>query len=388
MTCALFCRKGRGMASTLAILAAALAAAGLSSCTSGAELTVSASSPQLKQEIARLAADYQRTNGFRITLAGGPSLTRDTAITIGWSFAEPRGGAGFRTIPAAQLQKAGFSTALAFERWALGDAGWREVPILWDAWGIAYPPGTPAPPGEARPFEWKDRGAFSKARQTILAPGGESGARQSLFWVTNNQLPEQDVVTGMLLGGAERSGKASLRYFKSFAAMGKDPILSAGSFSLMKPDVENLARNTRVDLLFGSYEWLRGVPRRGPRDFHALAYPLSQGFALPVSILTGRIKGAGASAAKSADFLVWLLSPENQKELSGRTGYLASNFNAANLDLNAKGAREAAIGAVRIVPVDPEPSKGSAAEAWDSLLGGILVRPTDWERVLAERGNR
>jgi hypothetical protein len=154
---------------------------------------------------------------------------------------------------------------------------------------------------------------------------------------------------------------------------------------MMKPDVENLARNTRVDLLYGSYEWLRGVPGTGRRDFHALVYPLSQGYAMPVSVLTGSVRGAGASAAKARDFLIWLLSPEKQKDLSDLTGYMAANFNAANLDLNSLGARNAAIGAARTVPIDPEPMKGSASEAWDSLLERVLAKPSEWERVVAEK---
>jgi ABC-type glycerol-3-phosphate transport system substrate-binding protein len=109
---------------------------------------------------------------------------------------------------------------------------------------------------------------------------------------------------------------------------------------------------------------------------------------MPVSILGGRVAGSGSSAARAQDFLLWLLTPPNQKTLSNGTGYMAANFNAANLDLNGRGAREAAIGAVRIVPVDPQPLKGSAAESWSSLLGRILARPTDWEQVLAEKGGR
>jgi len=376
------------MVSALAIVAAALVTAGLSSCTAGAELMVSASSAQLKQEIARLAADYQRTKGFRITLAGAPSSTRSAAVTIGWSFVPSKDDGKTFPLSEEKVQAAGFRTALAFERWGRSDAGWREVPILWDAWGVASPPGKVAALNDRTTFEWKDRGALITAKLALLSPGGDSGARQSLFWFAGAEFPEEGAVTGTLLGGAERLGPAARAYFKSFAAIGGDPVFSRGSFTLLKPDVENLARNTGADLLYGNYQWLRGIQRPGGRNFRALVYALPHGYAMPVSILAGRVTGSGSSAARAQDFLLWLLSPENQKELSGRTGYMASNFTAANLDLNAKGARDAAIAAVRIVPVDPEPVKGSAAESWDSLLGGILATPADWERVLAERGKR
>ena len=385
MTSVLFCRKGRAMVSTLAILSAALVTAGLSSCAAGAELIVSTSSPQLKQEIARLAAEYQRTKGFRITPVDRLSSTRSTAVTIGWSFVTSKNDGRPFPLSKEKVQAAGFRTALAFERWALSDAGWREVPILWDAWGVASPPGKVAALNGRTTFEWKDRGSLIKARLVLLSPGGDSGARQSLFWFADAELPGESALNEALLGGAERTRPASRAYFRPFAAIGTDPVFSRGSFSLMKPDVENLARSTRVDLLFGNYAWLRGIQRPGGRDFRSLVYPLPHGYAMPVSILGGGVTGSGSSAAKAQDFLLWLLSPENQKELSGRTGYLASNFNAVNLDLNAKGARDAAIAAVRIVTIDPEPVNGSAAESWASLLGGILAKPTEWERVVAER---
>ena len=388
MSSAPFCQKSRALVWTLAILAAALVAAGLSSCTSGVELIVSASSPQLKQEIVTLAADYQRTKGFRITPADKPSSPRGTAVTIGWSFAEARGEAGLRTIPAAQLQEAGFSTALAFQRWAHGDTGWKEVPILWDAWGVVSSRDAHRPVGAAGTFGWKDRSAFIKAGQGILLPGGESGVRQALFWFTDAQFPQEGAVSGILLGGAERSGPAGLAYFRSLAALGRDPVFQPGAFNLMKPDVENQARTTGVNLLFGSYQWLRGIPGGAGRDFRALVYPFPQGYVMPVSMLSGRVTGSDAAAARAQEFLLWLLSPANQKALSNASGYMAANFNAANLDPNALEARNAAVGAARVVLIDPEPGKGTASESWDSLLGRILARPMEWERVLAEKENQ
>ena len=369
-------------------LAAALAAAGFSSCSRTADLVVEPASAPLRQELSRLAAEYSRAGGVRLRLVDQAPSTESAAVTIGWGFAPSRTDARPFPISKEKLQAAGFRTALAFEQWALSGTGWREVPLLWDAWGVASAPGTLPVPGDRVTLGWKDRAALARPGQAPLSPGGESGVRQSLFWFAGTGLPEEGALNGTLLGGAERSAPASRAYFETFAAIGKDPVFSSRSFSLMKPDVENLARTTRVNLLFGNYEWLRGIQRTGGRDFRALVYTLPQGYAMPVSLLCGRVTGSGDSAARAQDFLLWLLSSENQKVMSGRTGFMAANFNAANLDLNAKAARDAAIGAVRIVPIDPAPVKGSAAEAWDSLLAGILARPTDWERVLAERGKK
>jgi hypothetical protein len=381
--------RSRGTVSILVVVCAALVTAGLSSCTQGAELIVAASSPQLKREMGRLAADYQKTTGFRITPVDAPTSARSITVTIGWIFVPSKDDGKQVPLSKEKVQSAGFTTAMAFEQWCQGDAGWIQVPLLWDAWGVASPLGTGAVAAlrDVKTFEWKNRDAFITARLALLCPGGESGVRQSLFWFADAPFPEGTLM-GTLLGGADRTLPASLAYFKSFAAIGTDTVFSRGSFNLMKADVENLARSAGADLLFGNYQWLRGVQRPGGRDFRALIYSVPHGYAMPVSILGGRVAGSGSSAARAQDFLLWLLTPPNQKTLSNGTGYMAANFNAANLDLNGRGAREAAIGAVRIVPVDPQPLKGSAAESWSSLLGGILARPTDWEQVLAEKGGR
>jgi ABC-type glycerol-3-phosphate transport system substrate-binding protein len=234
-------------------------------------------------------------------------------------------------------------------------------------------------------FGWMDRSSFINAKQKVLFPGGDTGVRQSLFWFSDAELPEEAALRGMILGGTEQSGPASHGSFKSFAATAKDAIFSPGSFTMMKPDVENIERTAAVGPLFGNYAWLRGVQRTGRRDYRPLIYPLGHGYAMPVSILSGGVTGTGATADKARDFLVWLLSPQNQKLLSNATGYMAVNFNAADLDLNSKGARDAAIGAARIVLVQPEPTPGTAAESWGSLLGRILAAPSEWQRVLAER---
>jgi hypothetical protein len=367
------------------ILPALLAASVLCSCSPAIGLRVDAGSAALTTELGRMASAYSQSSGVHVRMLDASSSKTGVAVTIGWSFVDDG-----KTFPISQekVQAAGFRTALAFERWARGDAGWREVPILWDAWGVATPPGKAGAPSGPETFEWRDRGAFITSRKWFLAPGGESGARQSLFWFSDGELPEDSAVTGILLGGTERALPSGLAYFKLFAAITADPVFSRGSFNLLKPDVENLSRSSGADFLFGNYQWLRRIPRPGGRDFRSLVYPLSHGYAMPVSFLGGRVTGSGRSAERARDFLLWLLSPENQKELSGQSGYLAANFNAANLDLNGSRARDAAIAAARVVLIDPEPVKGSAAQSWDSLLGGILARPADWERVLAERGKR
>lgn len=220
-----------------------------------------------------------------------------------------------------------------------------------------------------------------------MVPGAEPGARQSLFWLASSELPETGPMAKIMADASYRTDPAHIRYFKAFASIGKDAALFPGSMVMMKPDVENLARVGRVDLPLGSYAWLRGMQGIGRRDFRSLAYPFSEGYAIPVALLVGRITGKGRSAAGARDFLLWLLSLENQKRLSEMTGYMAANFNAANLDQNALAAREAATAAERIVPIDPEPAQRSVSAAWDSLLGRILAKPSEWERVLAEKEN-
>ena len=263
-------RRAAGLAAALA------AAAGLSSCSLRADLVVGSASPVLRQELSKLAAEYSRSSGLRITPADRPSSTGSPAITIGWSFIPSKEDEKPFPLSKEKIQAAGFRTAQAFEQWARSDTDWREVPILWDAWGVASSPGRVGVPDNGTTFGRKDRGALLKARQAFLAPGSESGVRQSLFWFADAQLPEESVLTGILLGEADRSGPASLADFKSFAAIRKDPLFSPGSFNLMKPDVENLTRNTVVNLLFGNYQWLRGIQGGGRRDFRPLVTARTQ----------------------------------------------------------------------------------------------------------------
>lgn len=367
----------------LLIITAQLAAAGLSSCSPHAVLVVGPASPQLRQELAKLAAGYSRSDGLRIAPAD-KAAPRGVTVAIDWSFPDPNEQPGLFSISKESAQKSGFSTAHAFEL-LLGDGkDWREMPILWDAWGTSSTPEKGVGLDAGATFEWQDRGTLLKVGQALLAPGGESGTRQSLFWFANAALPEQGALDGTMLGGDERSGTVGLGYFKAFAALTKDKAFSTNSFGMMKVDVENLAKGGKVGRLFGDYQWLRGIPGAGPRDFRALVYPLHQGRAMPVSLLSGRVLGSGATASKAKDFLLWLLSPENQKELSEKTGYMAANFKSANLDLNALKARDSAIASARIVLIDPEPRKGSAAESWDTLLGWVLAKPAELERILAE----
>jgi hypothetical protein len=383
------CRKieggGRFAAGVAAVFTALLIVAGLCSCSPSAVLVIGPSSDQLRQGLSRLAAIYTNTHRLRIKLSDKLNSIGDSAIIIDWSFIPVKTGKTQVTISKEKVQESGFDTALAFRRWEEQDEGWRDVPILWDAWGIASSPGRVAFLGDSKTFEWKDRFAFVKAKEPIIAPAGDPGVRQSLFWLVGADLPEQSTLDGIFLNGIERTGKVGRVFFESFTVLEKDPIFPVGSTGLTKADVSNLARNSNVGVVFGNYQSLRFLQGSGRRDFRSVVYPLSQGYAMPVSILAARISGSGAPAARARDFLIWLISAENQKKLSDDTGYMAANFNADNLDLNALDARDAAIGALRIVPIDPEPLQGTAAESWASLLGRVLARPADWERVITEK---
>ncbi len=353
--------------------------AALSSCSPKVQLRFEAGSPALKAELVRLASVYSRAKGAAVALADKAASPNATTLVVGWSL-----------LPAAgdPLPRGGYATAAAFERWARDGKAFREVPLLWDAWGIAASPERLAPLGSGKTFAWKDRGALGKARVPFLTAGGEPGVRQALFWSSWKDLPAQGELAGIESGGAERTAPASRASFKSFAAIGKDPILDHNAFHFKLADADNFARNSPASPLFGSYSWQRSVPGTGRRDFRALVYPLPQGYAMPVSMLCGRVTGTGASAAKARDFLSWLLSPENQKALSEATGYMAVNFNAANLDPNALAARDAALGAALAVPIDPEPLPGSTALSWDSLLAKVLAAPSEWERILSDKEYR
>jgi hypothetical protein len=365
---------------------AVLIAASLSACTARAALVIHSTTPRLRQGLSALAERYTRSAGLQLVVSDAPGA-HAVRVEIGWAFPAPRGEPGDRPIPDQVLRKSGYGTALAFERWARGDAGWRALPVLWDAWGMAGPPTPGKAAGSSGTFEWKDRTALVTTGQAALAPLGDPGTRQALFWFSSGLLPEEAVVTGIIAGGSERSSAPGLAHFESLAALGKDSFLSRnkGNTRLVKADVENIARNTGAGWLFGDYQWLRTGAGSAPGLFRALTYPSADGPAMPVSLLVGTVSGSGPAADRALEFLVWLASPENQKELSNASGFMAANFSAVNLDPGALEARQAAIKAARVVLVDPEPRAGSPAGSWDSVLERVLAKPVDWKRTLAEK---
>ena len=193
-------------------------------------------------------------------------------------------------------------------------------------------------------------------------------------------------MSGIALGTARGTGPAAA-LFASFAGLPKERFLPPDMLRYGEADAANFARTSGISALLGGYAWQRTVAGFERRDFRPLVYPTRGGYAMPVSLLTGRVEGRGRAASRAEDFLLWLLGPENQKKLSMGTGLMAANFAAANLDPNASAAREVALRAAEIVPIDPEPAKGSASEAWEALLARILDKPMEWKRVLAESGN-
>jgi len=392
----------RAVAPAAALFVAALGLS-LTGCASRAALVIHAASPELRQELAVLAERYTRTAGLQVVPAEAP-VAGAADIEIGWAFPVERaaqaaqaaqaspGAPTARPLSDQTLRRSGYGTALAFERWARGDGGWRALPLLWDAWGVAGPAGSPRGAGAARTFTWKDRDLLVRTGAGVVAPLGEPGVRQAWYWFSSGALPGDGTVQSILAGGPPRSSEPASGYFKSFAASGRDPLLSPdhGNTRLSAPDVENFARNGGADRLLGSYRSLRRISAVGaastiPREFTAIVYGAPEGYAMPVSVLVGRVTGSGAAAERAWQFLLWLASTENQKALSNASGYMAANFAAPNLDPDAAEARQAAVKAARVVFVDPEPRADSAAASWDSLLERVLARPADWQHAVTEK---
>ena len=353
-----------------AAMAVAVAALGaLISCTHAVNLQLDVSSAALRGQIAKVAAGYTSARGITVHIGDAAAASKGPALVIGWSFPGPA-RSDARPVPDERLRSAGFATARAFERKGPGDSGWTEVPVLWDAWGVASAEHASAP------FDWARR------TETILAPLGEPGVRQSLLWCGSAPLPDAGTVAAILDGDDSRKGPAASALFRAFTGLAADRALAPGGARLTTADIENMARTTGVGPIFGACSWLRTVRGQAVRAFRPLAYPAGSGYALPVSILSATVAGPGNASAE-VDFLAWLVSAPVEKELSGLTGLMAASFAAPNLDANALAARQAAAGAASIVLIDPAPRTASPAGAWDGLLERVLARPADWERAVS-----
>jgi hypothetical protein len=303
-------------------------------------------------------------------------------VTIGWEFPGQETSARQFRIPAASLRQAGFGTAQGFVE---GGESFIRLPLLWDAWGLGGSASRLASLNGDKAFSWKDRADIAAARLSILAPGGEAGTRQALFWLSDAALPEKAAMSDLMTGRASMTAAPNKAFFASFAALGSDKALFPGTLHYRAADVSNGASRSANALVMGSYSWQRTLPSEEARWFRPLAYTQEGGYAMPVALLAGRVEGKGRAAKRAADFLLWLCQPEQQRALSEASGLMACNFNAPNLDVQAARCREAATGASAIVLIDPEPSR-PLEKSWDSLLWALLSRSSEWERVLSEFG--
>jgi hypothetical protein len=367
---------------------AAVLATGLCSCSPRAELALGSSSPRLKAELSKLAADYSRSHGMSISLAETATSSNATTISIDWAFARGAGGSSpQRVVAPEKIAKAGIPMAPAFERWATGAErkGWAEIPLLWDGWGLAGTPERLAKLGPSKTFAWKDRGALRAAKLSLLAAGADPGVLQSLFWLSSAVAFDPRAAGGIELGTADRLLPSARALFQAFSSLPREPSFYPGCLRFAPGDIVNIAKGGGAYILYGNYSWQRGMlPGRESGAFRPLAYPTGGGYAMPASILAGRVLGSGASASKAEDFLLWLLRPENQNKLSYETGLMSINLNASVLDPDEAAARNAAIGASDVVAVDPSPAGTGPSAVWTGLLGRMLASPAEWQRALSE----
>jgi hypothetical protein len=361
---------------------AALLAALLSSCSSRAVLVMEGGSPELKGAVTRLAAEYSKKSGLSISAPEAKAGGQGAVITLGWEFPGQEISAGRFRIPASSLRQAGFGTAQSLLE---GGESYVRLPLLWDAWGLGGSASRLASLNGDKAFSWKDRAGVATARLSILAPGGEAGTRQALFWLSDASLPENAAMSDLMTGRASVTAPPNKALFASFAALERDGVLFPGTLHYRAADVANGASRSANALVMGNYSWQRSLPSGEARGFTPLVYTQEGGYAMPVALLAGRVEGKGRAAKRAADFLLWLSRPEQQRALSEASGLMACNFNAPNLDVQAARCRETATGASAIVLIDPEPS-GVVEKRWDSLLWTLLSQSSEWERVLSEFG--
>jgi hypothetical protein len=341
-------------------------------------------SPELRAALEKEAADYSKGYKVRITFLAprdGKAALGRPDLVIGWDFFGS--GKGDVPIAARELASVPYGTAEAFGKDARGAGGWDEVPLLWDAWGIASAPAATAAadkPRSAQGVYWADRAAYRRSGLSLIGPGAESGLRQALFWAPADGSDRASMYS-LALDGRLEAGK---RLFESFSALDRDAALAKDALRLTRADLSAVAANPSGFAWLGSYSWARKAVPTSRLDFKPLAIAAKGGYTLPASVLAGAVASKGRSSEAAKRFLLQLCEPEAQRRLGEATGLMAANFNAPNLDPNSFAARESAIGASGIVTIDPEPIPGSRAAGFDSLLGAIAARPGEWERALAE----
>lgn len=362
------------------LVAAAIMAAACASCAPRMDISVDASAPGLRDAMVRLANDYSRTTGRRITLrdAGKASTAKAAMIVIDWGYLPSKEAPSSAVIEARDPDGHPIATAYALSAWADQGGQWSEAPLLWDCWGLAvFPSGTEktSPRGI---FAWRDRKTFLPPT-VFVAAGGEAGTRQALFWLSDHPLPVGADRVKLMSGAADPLSAPWRDVFAGFPALAADPQLGRDAFHYADADLGNLAALPGTKAILGPYSRLRTLPASTTRAFTPLVYPLEQGYALPVAVLTARISGRTDPGGRAGNFIRWLLKPENQRALSEATGLMAVNFGAPLLDPQALSARDAATGAAEILPIDPEPRGSRLSVAWDLLVSHLAEAPAQWE---------
>ena len=293
---------------------------------------------------------------------------------------------GLRPLPGDFPSRSAFSTATAVERWARDDQGrWAAVPLFWEVWGFSVPTAI-ARTLSSPDLEWSRADTLlSGAGLKVILPGSEPSGRQALFGILSASVGAVDAVRTMESGASGALDPALREAFARYAAAPKNRIYYPDTLRFTEADFVSFTQShLGAPLAFLEPDQrARTVETSGLRTFLPLRITAPSGsYAMVGTFLAVYLTGPASSTSRAEAVLAVLVSPDFQKRVSIRTGYMPANFNAPVLEpVNAAIVRMA-LQAQVVLGVTPRPADEPGVKALDDSLDAIRKAPDQWQTLL------
>ncbi len=272
------------------------------------------------------------------------------------------------------------------ERWARNDQGsWAAIPLFWEVWGVSVP--TTVARTLSRPYlEWSSVDSLlTGAGLKVVLAGSEPSGRQALFAILSASLGAAEAVKALESGSAGAPDGALKEAFARYASAPKDRIYYPDTLRFTEADFASFTQShLGAPLAFLQPDQRsRSVETSGLRTFLPLRVTFQSGdYAMVGTFLAAYLTGPASAVSPAEAVLAVLVSPDFQKRVSIRTGYMPANLNAPVLEpVNAAIVRMA-LQAQVVLGVTPYPAGEPGVKALDDSLDAIRRAPNQWQSLL------
>jgi hypothetical protein len=295
---------------------------------------------------------------------------------------------GLASLPGDFVEKRGFATGLALERWGRdGEGRWSAIPLFWDVWGVSMPSALRQSFG-ARDLDWTALDSLPKnAPRTALAGSAPAG-RQALFAFLSARVGGAGDLLSLQAGEAGSSTPGLRSAFASFADADKDPRFLTDTLHFTEMDLANYRTDPQVKgvAFLESYREAYLAKTLSSRPFVPLPVLLQEGkYALVGTVLAAYMTGPFDRLGPAQDLIAYMISPEFQKRFSISVGLMPANFQAPVLESTNGAILLKTLQAEGLLGVNPDPRDEPQVKGLDSLLAAIRESPANWTSLVSRQ---